>query len=97
MLANLIIAALSVSALFIVVFFLAISFIYKNTEKKRLKIRNTFIFEAAPSFKNKDAIVNGALLFSLTVILFTFIFYVSQNINVFSVSSLIIIVIALFL
>ncbi len=96
MLANLIIAALSVSTIFIVVFFLAISFIYKNAEKKRLKIRNTFIFEAVPSFKNKDAIVNGVLLFSLAVILFTFIFYVSQNIHVFSVSLLIITVIAVF-
>lgn len=96
MINNLVITALIVCFLFESTFFLSLGLIYNSIEKKNLRILNTFIFETTPSFKEKNGVLNYFLFFSLLVNAFPFIFYASRNINVYSVSMMILAVLTIF-
>lgn len=86
MLNNLILTCLIVTILFQGTFFLSLGLIYQSIEKKALNIRNTFVFETAPSFKEKNSFINYIFLFAVVVNLFPFIFYLSKTANIYTIS-----------
>lgn len=96
MLNNLILTCLIVTILFQGTFFLSLALIYQSIEKKALNIRNTFIFESAPGFKEKNSFINYLFLFALVVNLFPFIFYLSKTTNSYTISIAIFATLAMF-
>lgn len=96
MLNNLILTCLIVTILFQGTFFLSLALIYQSIEKKALNIRNTFIFESAPGFKEKNSFINYLFLFALIVNLFPFIFYLSKTTNSYTISIAIFATLAMF-
>ena len=89
MINNLILACLIVSFLFMGTFFLSLAMIYQSNEKKVLRITNTFIFELAPRFKEKNSFLNYLFIFSLLVWFAPFVYFAGSGANSYSVSMMI--------
>ena len=87
---NLLLVAIIVSLLFEGFFFVAISFIHKANEKKRIRIFNTFIYEVSPSFKEKHTYLNFLLFFGVVVSVAPYIYYLFYHVHTFSVTLVII-------
>lgn len=93
---NLILTCLIVSLLFEGTFFLSLALIYQSSEKKHLRIFNTFIFETTPGFKEKNSFINYFFIFAVMVNALPFIFYASKNINAYTVTMMVLSILALF-
>lgn len=94
--ANLFFVAIAVSILFEGFFFIALSIIYKNMEKKNLRIANTFIYEVSPSFKEKYSFLNYVLFFGILVSITPYIYYLFYHVHTFSMTIMIISVLMAF-
>ena len=86
---NVLLATLIVSFLFEGTFFLSLAMIYQSIEKKVLRITNTFIFETAPGFKEKNSFLNYFFFFSLLVWFFPFVYFASSGVNTYSVTMMV--------
>lgn len=93
---NVILLSLIVTICFAGAFFLSLAMIYQSVEKKALRVLNTFIFETTPGFKEKNSYVNYLLFFALLMFVFPFIYYAANNLNGYSVTTMILVVISAF-
>ena len=91
-----ILASLIVAFLFEGAFFLTLAMIYQSKEKKALRILNTFAFETAPGFKEKNGFINYLFIFALAVNVFPFAFYLSEAVNTYTVIMAVLAVLAMF-
>ena len=91
---NAFLISLIVSILFEGTYFLSLGLIYQSLEKKNLRIFNTFIFEATPSFKEKNSFLNYFFIFALLVTVFPFVFYAANNIQSYTIIIMVLSVLA---
>ena len=87
---NLIVIAILVSFIFEVAYFSGAYSFYKESEKRTFKITNTFPFEVAPKFTDRFGYVNIFALFGVVVNFFPFVYYISQFLEAYSVSIMIV-------
>ena len=73
-----------------------IQYISKCTKKKLVRIANTFLFEVTPKFSEKTSFINYVFLFGLGISFLPYIYYLFYNVQVYSVSMLVIAAILLF-
>ena len=96
MAAQFILLAILISFIFEGTYFFFLQYLQKVKNKKTARIANTFLFEITPRFSEKTSFVNYVLLFGVAVSLFPFIYYLTYNIQTYSVTIMIIAVLLIF-
>ena len=96
MVAQFILLALLISFIFEGTYFFFLQYLQKAKNKKTARIANTFLFEITPKFSEKTSFVNYVLLFGVAVSLFPFIYYLTENVQTYSVTIMIIAVLLIF-
>ena len=85
MIDKLFIIAIAISLLFEGSFYFSLQLIYKSIEKKSFSIRNTFMFEVTPGFKDKNGFMNYMFLAGVIVSIAPYLYLAFKNANTFTV------------
>lgn len=96
MAAQFILLAILISFIFEGTYFFFLQYLQKVKNKKTARIANTFLFEITPRFSEKTSFVNYVLLFGVAVSLFPFIYYLTENVQTYSVTIMIIAILLIF-
>lgn len=73
-----------------------IQYISSKTQRKNIRIANTFMYEATPKFNENTAFVNYVLLFAVIINFFPYIYYLFYHVEGYAISMMVIATILLF-